>query len=224
MSIYKQCSEAVAQLRREPPKDQNGVFTELDVFAMISDPNLDPKDETDMKVIKQTMRIINNHCGDLYRKRQLCRYGPVVLADGVDYARAGSKLVYADMHDGPDTWITPNGAFPKLDPVQDDIRHVGRYNRHTRNDLKPWDEQNISAPRETESARIARLERTLTEREAKIKELEEMVENVEAVAAHAAEKAVEGLAERLSVVEEQADATMARDDARRKIQGAGEQA
>lgn len=146
MSIYTRCAEAVVELRGDPPKDQGGIFTELDV---VSESLLDGE-----ALSRTHLRDANNICGQLYRNRQLCRYGPVMLPDGTeDYARIAAKIAYADAEDGPDFWETPNGKFPKLLIGDDKIARPGRRIQTKRNDLEQWVEQDVSERSRNDSLR-----------------------------------------------------------------------
>lgn len=133
MSIYTRCAQAVEELRADPPSEQGGVFTELDVVQMA----LEDSDD-----VREVLREASNLCGRLYRESRLCRYGPVVISiDGTeaqDYGRIATKIVYADADLGPNLWVTPNGSFPKLFLGSDGIAHQrGRRNGIKRNDLLP---------------------------------------------------------------------------------------
>lgn len=140
MSIYSQCSEAAAKLMKNPPKDQGGVFTEIDVVRLAGSSGWSTEN------YKEALRHANQVVGTNYRARKLCRYGPVELPDGTkDYARIASKIVYADAENGPDVWKTPNGNFPKLMIHDDEIGRQGRRHNTNRNDLASWDEQDIKA-------------------------------------------------------------------------------
>lgn len=168
MTVYIRLTEAVAQLR-----DKLGVFTELDAIE-ISSPGWTDEE------YGRGMREANNLCGRLYRIGQLCRYGPVSLPDGTrDYARLGpGKIVYADAEDGPEYWETPNGRFPKLFAIQDEIARPGRRIQTNRNDGILWGEKGneLMTRRRGSDPRIRELEAMLATRDERIDELEDALE------------------------------------------------
>jgi hypothetical protein len=138
MSIYSECSEALTSLMEHPPDDLQGVFTEIDVVRKAGKPGWSSSN------FKEAGRHANQVVGTQYRARKLCRYGPVTLPDGSqDYARIGSKIVYADAESGPEVFTTPNGEFPRLMIHEDSLGHPGRRVGTNRNDLDPWDTQDI---------------------------------------------------------------------------------
>lgn len=149
-SLYRQCSAAIEQLvaTREEVDGEvratptGAVFTEIDVEAMAATGTWTAKD------FERALKDANQVCGTQYRARKLCRYGPVVLADGSeDYARIAGKIVYADAETGPEFWETPNGKFPKLMVQDDKLTHQGRRHGTNRNDAVSWENQDLKAPR-----------------------------------------------------------------------------
>lgn len=141
MSLYRECSKAVDRLMSEPPAQHGGVFTEIDVVAKAATRAWTNDNFT------EAQRHANQVCGTKYRERKLCRYGPITLPDGTqDYARIASKIVYADAATGPDEWVTPNGAFPKLMIEDDPLVAQGRRRGTTRNDLVLWRDEEAPMP------------------------------------------------------------------------------
>ena len=178
-SLYRQCVAAVGRLRNTPPKEHEGVFTEIDV-QMSAARSADPKwDENDHRLV---LHEANAVCGAQYRGRKLCRYGPVILEDGSeDYARIAGKIVYADAESGPEFWETPNGRFPKLMLEDDTLSKQGRRAGTDRNDALPWTTQSVK-PRQIHRrspSAISSVEEEI-DWEARIKELTERVESLEA--------------------------------------------
>jgi hypothetical protein len=140
-SIYKQCAAAIDSLILNPPKDHDGVFTEIDVISEAASKDWSKAD------YDKAMHQANESCGKRYRDRKLCRYGPVKVGKGVnaarDYARIAGRIVYADAIDGPNEWKTPNGTFKKLMENEDTISRQGRKPAANRNDAESWDRQVI---------------------------------------------------------------------------------
>lgn len=175
MSIYKQCSEAATKLMQEPPKDNGGVFTEIDVVTLAGVPEWSQDDYED------AMRHANQIVGTQYRARKLCRYGPVEFPDGEkDYGRIASKIVYAPAETGPKTWKTPNGTFKKLMMEDDSIGRQGRRRYTNRNDLAPWEDQGIEVKSSRTTKRIKTLERNLAAERKRSQELESKLRQREA--------------------------------------------
>lgn len=153
-SIYKQCSEAASKLIADPPEAHNGVFTEIDVVQRASKPEWSQSD------YKEAHRQANQVLGTRYRERKLCRFGPVVLPDGVqDYGRIASKIVYANAEEGPQAWETPNGTFQRLMIEGDDIGRQGRRFGTERTDLVAWGEDRSAS--DDLQRRIERLEKRI---------------------------------------------------------------
>ncbi len=177
-SLYGQCSAAIDQLIQKPLKEYGGVFTEIDVEQMAATSQWTAED------FERALKDANQVCGTQYRARKLCRYGPVVLADGSeDYARIAGKIVYADAESGPDFWETPNGKFPKL-MVQDDIlSHQGRRHGTNRTDSIPWEEQDLKSPRRPARRRASSVESAKSESDLRdlVKNLFQRVEELERV-------------------------------------------
>lgn len=147
MSIYSRCSEAAHKLMQNPPEEHGGVFTEIDVVRLAATSNWSTTN------YKEALRHANQVVGTLYRARKLARFGPVTLPSGdPDYARIASKVVYASATDGPKSWKTPNGTFKRLMIEDDKIGRQGRRRGTNRNDLAPWDEQEIRRLRPEQDA------------------------------------------------------------------------
>lgn len=141
MSLGTQCGRAIEAFLKDPPKEHGGVFTEIDVVRKAA------LKEWSAETFKEAMKEANQVCGQRYRARKLCRYGPVELPDGTrDYARIASKIVYGAA-EGPDEWETPNGTFPKMMIENDELVAQGRKQRTNRNDLVSWDEQVLTSER-----------------------------------------------------------------------------
>lgn len=182
-SLYRQCSAAVDRLIETPPRDHGGVFTEIDVESEAATSSWKQDD------YRQALHEANAVCGTQYRNRKLCRYGPVVLADGTeDFARIAGKIVYADAETGPEFWNTPNGKFPKLMIEDDSIGKQGRKAGTDRNDAESWQEDNDRPRRikhrKASSIRNAKGEkglRQLVENQSEmLSDLSERVEELEA--------------------------------------------
>lgn len=138
MSLYRQCSEAAVKLMANPPTEFGGVFSEIDVVNLAATRSWKKSDWP------EAMRHANQVLGTAYRGRKLARYGPLVLPDGNrDYGRIAAKIVYAAAETGPEVWDTPNGRFPRLMIEDDDIGRQGRRFGTNRNDLVPWETQNL---------------------------------------------------------------------------------
>lgn len=158
MSIYTRCAQATDELRKSPPADQGGVFTELDIIqrALGGSP------------LREVMREASNLCGRLYREGKLCRYGPITPNGNgrQDYGRIATKIVYADADLGPDQWETPNGSFPKLLFGADEIAHQrGRRSGIDRHDLVLWED---GESRDELRSKLAQQDRRLRELEAQL--------------------------------------------------------
>jgi hypothetical protein len=187
ISLYRRCADAAKQLMENPPEDYGGVFTEIDVVNEAS------LQSWSNRMFKQALAHANQVCGTLYRERKLCRYGPVELPTGhKDYGRIASKIVYAAADTGPAKWDTPNGKFPKLMIENDQLKAQGRKYGTNRNDLEPWENQEIKKTGEEKDAahdrkrgtpvaegpllkRISELEKKLKERDEKLAEREERI-------------------------------------------------
>jgi hypothetical protein len=119
------------------------VFTEIDVISEAA------TDKWRNGQYTKAIHDANEICGSRYRKRKLCRYGPVVFGKGKqkteDYARFAGKIVYADAAKGPDVLETPNGHFAKMMVEDDTLSKQGRKPASKRNDSEPWDEQALPA-------------------------------------------------------------------------------
>lgn len=143
-SVYRQCAAAIDRLVKNPPRE-HGVFTEIDVAMEAAT----VAGNWERSEFDKSLHDSNEICGQRFRNRKLCRYGPVSIGEGdtkvEDYARIAGKIVYADAETGPDVWETPNGSFKKM-MIQDD--HLSRQGRKTaakRNDAEPWSEQSLPA-------------------------------------------------------------------------------
>lgn len=180
-SVYKQCAAAIDRIVQNPPRQHGGVFTEIDVATEAA------TDDWDNSEYTKSLHDSNEICGQRFRNRRLCRYGPVVIGKGKDkiedYARIAGKIVYADAARGPDVWVTPNGKFRKMMVEDDHLSRQGRKPAANRNDAEPWSEQALPAkPRPAKSSRSrhtvlkARTERDL---ERLVLSLAERVESLE---------------------------------------------
>lgn len=139
MSIQAECRAAVNRLAR-----QGGVFTEIDVA------NEAGTDGWSGKMFEQAMSKAYNVLQSEYKAGKLVRYGPVDYNGVKDYARRGSKILYADAHKGPSMLTTPNGNFPRLLSQNDEMAHAGRKAGTNRDDTKPWATQKpMLSPRKT---------------------------------------------------------------------------
>jgi hypothetical protein len=176
MSLYKQCSEAASNLMANPPEEFGGVFSEIDVVNAAASRGWSGDN------YKEALRHANQVLGTLYRSRKLARYGPVTLPNGnLDYGRIASKIVYAAAETGPEKWKTPNGTFARLMIEDDDFGRQGRRYGTNRNDLAPWDAQDIHSqgtekdhahePDEAER-KIVQLKRDLDAAHKQIRELQ----------------------------------------------------
>lgn len=142
-SIYTDCSQAVRRLLEDPSLADSGiegVFTELDVI------NLASKSRWGQKGFRRAMREANEVVTGLYRTSRIARYGPVKVPEreGTDYVRIAAKVVYAHPENGPEEIETANGTFKRMMVGDETDRHAGRRVANNRDDLTPWDEQDIS--------------------------------------------------------------------------------
>lgn len=140
-SVYKQCAAAIDRLVEDPPRQHGGVFTEIDVATEAA------TEEWSTVEYTKSLHDSNEICGQRFRNRKLCRYGPVVIGKGQDkiedYARIAGKIVYADADAGPEIWKTPNGDFKKMMVEDDTLSRQGRKPASNRNDAIPWSEQSL---------------------------------------------------------------------------------
>lgn len=181
-SLYCQCSSAIDRLVENPPRDHGGVFSEIDVISEAATSAWKQED------YRQALHEANAVCGTQYRNRKLCRYGPVVLADGTeDFARIAGKIVYANAETGPEFWDTPNGKFPRLMIEDDSIGKQGRKAGTDRNDAESW-EQHEDPPRRIAKRKASEVRNVKDEKElrkfletylAMVDELQERVEELE---------------------------------------------
>lgn len=140
-SVYKQCAAAIDRLVEDSPRQHGGVFTEIDVATEAA-----TEDWSTVEYAK-SLHASNEVCGQRFRNRKLCRYGPVVIGKGKDkiedYARIAGKIVYADAETGPEIWRTPNGDFKKMMVENDTLSRQGRKPASNRNDATLWSEQSL---------------------------------------------------------------------------------
>lgn len=137
MSIQADCRTAMHRLAAS-----GAVFTEIDVA------NAAASSGWSNKHFDQAVRNAYNVLQGAYKKGELVRYGPVKHGGVEDYARKGSKIVYAATQHGPKTFDTPNGNFPRLLSVNDEMAGPGRKRGTSRDDTKPWATQVVSLKRE----------------------------------------------------------------------------
>lgn len=168
-SVYTQCAAAIDRLINDPPRE-GGVFTEIDVMTEAAT-KVWSKGQFD-----EAMHQANEVCGQRYRKRRLCRYGPVKIGKGEskieDYARIAGKIVYADAVNGPEYWETPNGRFKKMMEDEDTLSRQGRKPASKRNDAEPWDQQALPAkPRKNPRRTTRRLPTGMNGKERDVMEL-----------------------------------------------------
>lgn len=164
MSLGQQISEAIDKLVKNPPN--NGIFTEIDVLARIASNDWDEDD------LKKATRQVNEVLGRRYRARKLCRFGPVELPDEKkDYGRIATKIAYAEPDSGPRIWDTPNGTFPRMMIEDDTLGSQGRRYGTNRNDLAPWDDQQIDRQRRSLP------DPTVQRLQAQVRELESALED-----------------------------------------------
>lgn len=136
-SLYRQCAAALERLIDRYPE---AVFTEIDVETEAADPKSWKTED-----YQNALHDANAICGTQYRHRKLCRFGPVITADGSpDYARIAGRIVYADATMGPTHWETPNGRIPRLMVQDDEIGRQGRRAGTNRDDAEPWEDQPIT--------------------------------------------------------------------------------
>lgn len=176
-SIYKQCANAIDRIVQNPPRQHGGVFTEIDVVTEAA-----TTDEWGNAEYTKSLHDSNEICGQRFRNRKLCRYGPVTIGKGQDkiedYARIAGKIVYADAAKGPNIWKTPNGSFKKMMVEDDHLSRQGRKPAANRNDAEPWSEQALpSKPRKPR--RMALKPRTERDLEKLVISLAERVESLE---------------------------------------------
>lgn len=133
MSIQAECREAMNRLA-----ERGDVFTEFDVANEAS------HEGWSSKHFEQAVRQAYNVLQGDYKKGKLVRFGPVEFQGIQDYARRGTKIVYADAEKGPDGFETPNGIFPRLYAATDKLVRAGRRVGTSRDDTKPWDTQEVA--------------------------------------------------------------------------------
>ncbi len=136
MSIQAECREAMHRLA-----SSGGTFTEYDVANEASGQGTRGWNGPMLEqAVKQAYTVLQ---GD-YKRGKLVRYGPVNFDGSKDYARRGTKIVYAHPSDGPATLDTPNGSFPRLAFEDDDLSRAGRRRATNRDDTKPWAGQKVT--------------------------------------------------------------------------------
>jgi hypothetical protein len=132
MSIQSQCREAMNSLAK-----RDSVFTEIDVVNEASK----GRGWTD-KLFREATEKAYIVLQSEYKKGTLHRFGPVQYQGHSDYARRGTKIVYAGPA-GPKAWETPNGVFQALRADHDALLVPGRRPVHltNRDDSRPWSEK-----------------------------------------------------------------------------------
>lgn len=133
MSIQAECREAMNRLA-----EQGAAFTEIDVA------NEAASDAWSSKHFDQAVKHSYNVLQGDYKKGRLVRFGPVAFKSTTDYARRGSKILYASTEHGPQKFQTPNGVFPRMYAETDPLIRAGRRVGTNRDDTKPWGVQNVS--------------------------------------------------------------------------------
>lgn len=136
MSIQAVCREAMNRLAAS-----GETFTELDVANEASGQGTKGWNGPMLQqAVKQSYAVLQ---GD-YKRGKLVRYGPVVF-DGVrDYARRGSKILYAHPGLGPEQLTTPNGIFDRIISDSDALARAGRRSKTNRDDTQPWANQIVT--------------------------------------------------------------------------------
>lgn len=136
MSIQSQCREAMNTLAK-----RGTVFTEIDVVNEASR-NRGWTDKLFREATEKAYIVLQG----AYKKGELVRFGPVSYDGQKDYARRGTKIVYAGPF-GPKAWETPNGVFQALHADHDRLLTPGRRPVHltSRDDSRPWGEQKVQA-------------------------------------------------------------------------------
>ena len=178
-SVYRQCAAALDRIIQNPPRQHGGVFTEIDVTTEAA-----TNDWNNVEYTK-SLHDSNEICGQRFRGRKLCRYGPVVIGKGKDkvedYARIAGKIVYADAAKGPEIWETPNGKFRKMMVEDDHLSRQGRKPAANRNDAEPWSEQALPAKPRASKARQAKHQPSTSDRdlERRFERLAARVESLE---------------------------------------------
>lgn len=132
MSIYSDCAQAISDLA-----ELNDVFTEADVWIHAS------RDGWTTDDVREARKYANQIISARYRNGEVVRFGPVEYSGVQDYARKAGSIVYAGTENGPVTWSTPNGEFPRLSRHEDEIQSGsgGRRKGTARSDDEPWAEQ-----------------------------------------------------------------------------------
>lgn len=179
-SVYRQCAAAIERIIKNPPRQHGGVFTEIDVATEAA------TDAWNNAEYSRSLHDSNEICGQRFRNRKLCRYGPVIIGKGKDkvedYARIAGKIVYGDAANGPEIWETPNGNFKKMMVEDDHLSRQGRKPAANRNDAEPWSKQTLPAkprtprPRYPTSATFSSkvdLEKVVLKLEERVRSLEE---------------------------------------------------
>lgn len=150
MSTHTDCRDAARSLLKDPNlaiHGIKGIFTEVDVILLASRSG-GWYTQNDQQVMNLALRDVNQLMGEMFRRREVARYGPVPLTklglDEEDWARIAGKMIYAHPEHGPEVIETPNGVFPRAMTENDTIGRSGRkLGSNRRNDLKDWDEQEI---------------------------------------------------------------------------------
>lgn len=175
MSIYTRCMEAAEALLEDPSLaggDPPGLFTELDVITHASASDGPWTNER----YRFAMREVNQVMGLLFREGRAVRFGPVQIPDvpEPDYLRIASKIVYAHPR-GPERVETPNGTFERLIATngKDPLAKQGRRLGTNRDDLQPWDQQDIKTARKTQRrpSNVQAANRRIRELEAEVNRL-----------------------------------------------------
>ncbi len=133
MSIYTDCVDAISVLA-----EGDEIWTEFEVQEVVAAEWPDAE-------FKEIARQANQAIGNAYRKQQVVRFGPVTLPDGSqDYARIAAKIAYASAQNGPNEFVTPNGAFPALIwSSANTLNRPGRMPSNNRDDREPWEDQDF---------------------------------------------------------------------------------
>lgn len=160
MSIQAECREAMNRLAAG-----GGTFTEFDVANEASGQG--QKGWT-AKLFEQAVRDAYNVLQGDYKRGRLVRYGPVKFQGIQDYARRGTKIVYAHPTKGPTIFNTPNGDFPRMHAEKDALARAGRRVGTNRDDTRPWEGQIVNQRRSGPPIDTAPLLRRISELEAEV--------------------------------------------------------
>lgn len=150
MSIYSDCSQAIADLAELP-----AVFTEIDVV------NQAASDGWSKANFKEARKYANQIVSAKFRSGEVVRYGAVEYEGIQDYARRASMIVYGGAANGPATWDTPNGSFGQIPRHLDTIQTSGRKKGTARHEIEEIVTDLVGEVEERVEERVTKVERRM---------------------------------------------------------------